>query len=119
MKNTIERIPLPLAGPMLGFAAMGIMIENYSVTLKSVCGAMAVCLLILLLLKTGTCLDMVKEELEDPVNCSISGAFSMGLLVLTVYIKPYVGGCRFYLVDSCTGGACVSFGIFQRTLYIL
>ena len=91
MKNTIERIPLPLAGPMLGFAAMGIMIENYSVTLKSVCGAMAVCLLILLLLKTGTCLDMVKEELEDPVNCSISGAFSMGLLVLTVYIKPYVG----------------------------
>ena len=88
MKNTIERIPLPLAGPMLGFAAMGLMIENYSVTLKSICGAIAVCLLILLLAKIGTCLDMVKEELEDPVNCSISAAFSMGLLVLTAYIKP-------------------------------
>lgn len=91
MKKTIERIPLPLAGPMLGFAAMGIMIENYSETLRSICGAMAVCLLILLLIKIGTCLDMVKEELEDPVNCSISAAFSMGLLVLTAYIKPYVG----------------------------
>lgn len=91
MRKTIERIPLPLAGPMLGFAAMGGVIENYSETAKLICVAISVCLLVLLLLKIGTCLDMVKEELEDPVNCSIFAAFSMGLLMLTAYLKPYVG----------------------------
>ena len=61
MRKTIERIPLPLAGPMLGFAAMGGVIENYSETAKLICVAISVCLLVLLLFKIGTCLDMVKE----------------------------------------------------------
>lgn len=91
MKNTIERIPISLAGPMLGFAAMGGLIKNFSATAEIICAAISVCLLLLMLIKLGTCLDMVKEELEDPVNCSISAAFSMGLLVLTGYLKPYVG----------------------------
>ena len=87
MKNTIERIPLPLAGPMLGFAAMGIMIENYSVTLKSVCGAMAVCLLILLLVVGGMPLF---DSIINAMGTAGTGGYSLKNDSIAYYNSAYI-----------------------------
>jgi exfoliative toxin A/B len=91
MKAFIRSIPLPLSGVMLGTAALGNLIQSYSETLRTVCGAVAGLLLLLLVLKLILFPKSVAEDLKNPVLASVLGTFPMGLMLLTVYWKPVIG----------------------------
>ena len=97
MKNIIKAVPIPLAGVMLGFAALGNLLQSYSETVRLVCGGISGMLLILILLKLICFPGMVKEDMKNPVMASVSGTFSMGLMLLAVYMKPLIGAAAKYV----------------------
>ena len=88
MIGLIKRIPVPAAGLMLGLAAGGNLIQPWSHELRLIMGFMAAIIFMLLTLKLILFKDSVEEELKNPVVASVAPTYSMGMMLLSVYIKP-------------------------------
>ena len=97
MKKLLLAIPLPLSGVMLGFAALGNLLQSYGEWLRTVCGAVSFVLFILLVLKFLVLPASLKEDMKNPVTASVSATFPMGMILLTVYEKPFLGAVSFWL----------------------
>lgn len=97
MNDLIKKVPLPLCGVMLGTAALGNLLQSYSEVARYVCGIFAAFLLILILLKLVMFPSAVKEDLSNPILASVAGTFPMALMILSTYIKPFVGQVAFYI----------------------
>lgn len=92
MRDRIRAVPLPLAGVMLGFAALGNLIQSYSEGLRLLCGAISGLLLLLLILKLVLFPGSVREDMKTPIIASVAGTVPMGIMLLSVYLKPFLGG---------------------------
>lgn len=90
MKKLIERIPLPMAGLMLAFAATGNLVLPYGALYRNILGILSASILLLILTKAFTNTAALFNELKNPVIASVSPTFSMGLMLLSVYLKPYM-----------------------------
>lgn len=90
MEN-IKKVPIPLCGVMLGCAALGNLLQSYSEGIRYLFGMIAFFLFILMILKLILYPGMIKEELKNPIMASVSGTFSMALMLLSVYLKPWIG----------------------------
>ena len=97
MKNTIKKIPIPLCGVMLGLAALGNLLQSYSEGIRYICGILAAFLLILVLLKLIMFPQMVREDMKNPIMASVSGTFPMALMLLSVYVKPFIGKAAYFI----------------------
>ena len=82
---------------MLGTAALGNLLQSYSESVRYLCGVFAAFLLILILLKLILFSDMIKEDLENPIMASVAGTFSMALMILSTYVKPFIGQAAYYI----------------------
>lgn len=91
MIKIIKKVPTPMAGVMLGFVSLGNLLQSYGEGLRNLCGIISFALLILLILKVVMFKDMVKEDMKNPIMASVSGTFSMGIILLSTYLKPYLG----------------------------
>ncbi len=89
--NRIKKVPVPLCGVALGFAALGNLLQSYSEAVRYVCGGTAVILLVLILLKLIYFSKLVAEDLKNPVMASVSGTFPMALMLLSTYVAPFAG----------------------------
>lgn len=85
----IKRIPLPIAGVMLALAATGNLIQSYSPELRLVFGAISAIIGVLLIVKFIMYPKQLAEDLKNPVVASVAPTFSMAVILLSVYIKPY------------------------------
>lgn len=97
MKDVIKKVPVPLCGVMLATAALGNLLQSYSEGVRYVCGVVAGLLLVLVLLKWILFPKMVKEDLGNPIMASVAGTFPMALMLLSVYVKPFIGQAAFYI----------------------
>lgn len=97
MKDIIKRVPIPLCGVMLGLAALGNLLQSYSEGIRYVCGILAGILLILIILKLILFGGAVKEDMKNPIMASVSGTFSMALMLLSTYVKPLIGPAAYYI----------------------
>lgn len=97
MKEMIKRIPIPLCGVMLAMAALGNLLQSHSEQLRSVCGVIAGILLLLVILKLVLFPKAIMEDLKDPIMASVSGTFSMALMLLSTYVKPFIGKAAYYI----------------------
>ena len=86
-----------MAGLMLGLAALGNLLQSYSETVRLLCGAISAILGILILCKCLFHFDMVKEDMKNPAVASVSGTFSMALILLSAYAKPFMGSSAVYI----------------------
>jgi exfoliative toxin A/B len=86
-----------MAGVMLGTAALGNLLQSYSETFHAVCGVAAAFLLVLLLLKLIMYPKMVREDMQNPIMAGVSGTFTMGLMLLSVYALPYIGKAAYVI----------------------
>ena len=64
MIETIKKVPIPMAGVMLGFASLGNLLQSYSEGLRNICGIISGALLILIILKIVMFKDMIKEDMK-------------------------------------------------------
>lgn len=97
MKSTIKKVPIPLCGVMLGFAALGNLLQSYGEGIRTACGIVAAFLLVLVLLKLIMFPQMIKEDLKNPIMASVAGTFPMALMLLSTYVKPLIGNAAMYL----------------------
>ena len=97
MKNMIKKVPVPLCGVMLGFAALGNLLQSYGEGIRSLCGIVAAFLLVLVLLKLVMYPQMIKEDMKNPIMASVAGTFPMALMLLSTYVKPYIGVVAMYI----------------------
>lgn len=97
MKNVIQKVSIPVCGVMLGTAALGNLLQSYSEGIRYVCGAFSAFLLALVLLKLILFPGKVKEDLGNPIMASVAGTFPMSLMILSTYVKPFIGQVSFYI----------------------
>jgi len=97
MKDMIKKVPVPLCGVMLGFAALGNLLQSYGEGIRSVCGIVAAFLLVLVLLKLIMFPQMIKEDMKNPIMASVAGTLPMALMLLSTYVKPLIGGAAKYI----------------------
>lgn len=93
----LKKLPLPAAGLMLGCAALGNLLQSYSENIRLVFGAISAIICILLVLKFIIYPGTFKEDMKNPITASVSGTFTMGLMLLAGYLKPYVGNGAVYV----------------------
>lgn len=88
--NFLKRVPLPLSGVALGFAALGNLLAAYNMSFKVICGVLAFIGLILITGKYLSDIEAFTTDMKNPVIASVSGTYTMALMLLAVYIKPVV-----------------------------
>lgn len=93
----IKKVPIPLCGVMLGVAALGNLLQSYSEGVRYVCGVIAGLLLILVLLKLILFPGAVKEDMKNPIMASVAGTFPMALMILSTYVKPFIGQAAYFI----------------------
>ncbi|MBS5460920.1 MAG: TDT family transporter [Collinsella sp.] len=89
--DMIKKIPVPICGVALGCAALGNLLQSYSETLRIVCGVVSALFLLLFIIKAVAFPKLLAEDMTNPIMASVSGTFSMTLMLLSTYIKGYLG----------------------------
>lgn len=88
--NFLKRVPLPLSGVALGFAALGNLLAAYNMSFKVICGVLAFIGLILITGKYLSDIEAFTTDMKNPVIASVSGTYTMALMLLAVYINSVV-----------------------------
>lgn len=89
MEKLIKKIPLPMAGLMLAVASLGNLVLSYGSQYRNILGIISGLLLLALLLKLIIDGKAVIEDLKNPVIASVAPTFSMGIMILSTYIKAF------------------------------
>lgn len=97
MKDIIKKVPVPLCGVMLGLAALGNLLQSYGEGIRYLCGIVAAFLLVLVLLKLVMFPQMIKEDMQNPIMASVAATFPMAIMLLSTYVKPFIGPVAMYI----------------------
>lgn len=89
MERVIKKIPLPIAGLMLALAATGNLVLSYGSIYRNIFGLISAVILIFLIFKISIHTKAVAEKLKNPIIASVFPTFSMGVMILSTYAKPY------------------------------
>lgn len=91
MKEFLKKIPMPIVGLMLAFAALGNLVQSYGSIYRNIFGIISAILFVITTVKFICDLDGLKKELSTPIGASVFPTYSMGIMLLATYIKPYNG----------------------------
>lgn len=87
----LKKLPLPVTGVALGVAALGNLLESYSAGVRLFCGGVSLVLLLLVICKILLYPGQFREDMQNPILASVFGTFSMHLMLLAGYAKPFIG----------------------------
>lgn len=90
MNTLIKKIPIPMAGLMLALATTGNLVLSYGNTYRNIFGIISAVVLALILLKLIVEPKAIVEGFENPVVASVTPTLSMGIMILSTYLKPYM-----------------------------
>jgi len=97
MNQILKKYPVPIVGLMLGLAAAGNLLQSYDEVYRSILGLISAILFVLMVVKIVKYPKGVKESLDNPVVASVFPAFSMGMMLLSTYIKPFAGSLAYII----------------------
>jgi exfoliative toxin A/B len=117
VKSLIKKVPIPIAGLMLSLATGGNLLLSYGATYKNVFGIVSALILLLLILKILLDTKGILDSIKNPVVASVTPTFTMGLMILATYIKPYAPSISFGIWIFALLLHCF-FIIFFTTKYI-
>jgi exfoliative toxin A/B len=97
MKKIINKVPVPLAGLMLALASAGNLVASYGSIYRNIFGVVSAMLLLLILAKVITNRKAVVEDMNNPVIAGVAPTFSMGIMILSTYVKPLQSSVAYFL----------------------
>lgn len=97
MDQFLKKYPVPITGLMLGLAAAGNLIQSYGEIYRSILGLLSAILFILMVVKIAKFPGGVKESLDNPVIASVFPTFSMGIMILSTYLKPFAPSLAYFV----------------------
>lgn len=89
MERKIRKVPIPMAGLMLGLAALGNLVQSYGDIYRNILGMISGILLLLLMARIVMDPEGIKKDMGNVVIASASAPLPMGIILLATYIKPY------------------------------
>lgn len=89
MRNTINKIPIPIAGLMLALAATGNLVSSYGNSYRYIFGVISAIIFASLVIKLLMFPKAVAEGFGNPIVASVIPTFSMGTMLLSTYINSY------------------------------
>lgn len=95
MNQFLNKYPVPIVGLMLGLAAAGNLVQSYGEVYRNILGTISAILLIIIVVKILMNPDGFKESLDNPVVASIFPTFSMGIMLLSTYLIPFLPSLAF------------------------
>jgi exfoliative toxin A/B len=95
MKQIIKKLPVPIVGLMLALAASGNLVLSYGEIYRNIFGALSAIILLLILAKMIMFPKGVSEALDNPVVASVFPTLSMGIMLLSTYLKPFASSIAF------------------------
>lgn len=93
----IRSVPIALCGLALALAALGNLLLPHGMALRYACGILSAMILILVILKIFLDFPHAREELKTPIPLSVLPTATMTLMLLSVYLRPYLGNGVTYL----------------------
>ncbi|MGN0838029.1 MAG: TDT family transporter [Pyramidobacter sp.] len=103
MGRILKRVPLPVCGTALGLAALGNLLQSSSEALRLLCVAASGVLVLMFLFRCIVYPSALAEDMKNPVTASVSGTFSMTLMLLAASLKPAAGAGALYLWYGAVG----------------
>lgn len=105
----ITRVPIQIAGLMLGLAAAGNLVSPHGSFYKYVFGVLSAVILLVLMIKLVFMPQSVAEGFEDPLTASVMPTFGLSLMVLSTYVQPYffAAACCIWMLGLTTYAALV------------
>ncbi|AYD39325.1 C4-dicarboxylate ABC transporter [Clostridium fermenticellae] len=97
MNQILKKCPVPIAGLILGLAAAGNLIQSYGQIYHNLFGLISAVLFIIMLVKIIKYPKGVAKSLDNPVVASVFPAFSMAIMLLAAYLKPYMASAAFIM----------------------
>ena len=95
MDQIVKKLPIPIVGLMLALAATGNLVLSYGNMYRNIFGILSAIILVLVLIKIFKYPKGVKEALDNPVVASVFPTLSMGIMLLSTYIKPFASSLAF------------------------
>lgn len=95
LEDLLKRLPLPICGLMLAFAAAGNLLQSYGSLYRNIFGFMSAIILVLFLAKIIKHPSLVKEDLKNPLVASVLPTLTMGMMLLSTYVKPFAPSSGF------------------------
>lgn len=95
MNLILKKCPVPIVGLMLGLAQVGNLVQSYGEVYRSTFGILSAILLIVIIFKFIKYPKDVAEISNNPAVASVLPTFSMGLMVLSTYLKLYGASLAF------------------------
>lgn len=88
----LKKLPYPIAGLMLGLAALGNLVAGYGMHYRYILGGTAAAIFVLLLAKVLIFPASLRDAFAQPVVCSVLPTFSMGAAILAGYLRQWAPG---------------------------
>lgn len=85
--NLLKKLPLPIAGTALGFAALGNVLASYNPMFKTLSGLISALLVILITLKIVILPKPCREAMSNPVVAGTMATYPMALMILSTYLQ--------------------------------
>ena len=82
---------MAVSGLALGFASLGNLLVPHGAFVYHLCGALSAAMLCLWFIKLAFDFEEVKAELKKPIPMSIMPTVTLPVILLCVYVKPYIG----------------------------
>lgn len=95
MERLLQKLPIPIAGLMLGLAASGNLVLSYGSAYRNFFGILSSIILLLLIIKFIKMPEVISKGFDNPVVASVMPTFSMGIMILSTYLKPYFSSTAF------------------------
>ncbi|MBU5439920.1 TDT family transporter [Tissierella sp. MSJ-40] len=95
MGQIIKKLPIPIVGLMLALAATGNLVLSYGNIYRNIFGILSGIILVLVLIKIIKYPKEVAESLDNPVVASVFPTLSMGIMLLSAYVKPLAATLAF------------------------
>ncbi|KAB3535773.1 TDT family transporter [Alkaliphilus pronyensis] len=89
MYELIKKIPIPIAGLMLALATTGNLLLPYGNLYRNIFGLLSGAILILIITKLILFPRSLAEGFQNPVIASVMPTLSMGIMILSTYIKGF------------------------------
>lgn len=89
MKRFLKLVPMPIVGLMLSLAALGNLIQSYGEVYRSIFGVLSAIIFIFATLKFMCDFSGLKNDLTTPIGASVFPTYSMGIMLLATYLKPW------------------------------
>ena len=97
MNKIVNKLPIPIVGLMLALGATGNLVLSYGDIYRNIFGCISGIILLLVLIKIILYTKEVVNSLENPVVASVFPTLSMGIMILSTYLKPYNSSLAYFM----------------------